>query len=286
MSYRVILLPLFGQEADRSAIEAALTVAHRHEAEVIALFCRVDPGDIVPFIGEGVSPAVIQQLADAAREETDRQRVQARRALETACAAAKVAIVDGAGAGRRHVRWLEATGDRAEIVMAHGKLSDLLVFSRPGAGSDSERPVIEAALLGSGRPLLLVPPEAAAGPGHIVAVAWNGSLEAARAVSGAMPFLEGAATTHILTAATRKTDVARAAELAAYLERHDVTVERHVLEPGNAPVGAALLERALEVGADLLVQGGYGRSRLREMVLGGVTHHVLGHARLPVLIAH
>ena len=254
MSYRVILLPLFGQEADQWAIEAAL--------------------------------GVIQQLSDAAREEMDRQRAAARQALEAICETAGRTLVDGRNGGARQVRWLEVTGDRSETIMTQGRLSDLVVFTRPSEENESERHVIEAALLGSGRPLLLVPPEGAKSIGHAVAIAWNGSLEGARAVAGAMPFLEASITTHVLTATTRKTDPARSADLAAYLERHGVPVERHPVDPKGGSVGAALLARAVELGADLLVMGGYSRSRFREMVLGGVTHHVLGHARLPVLIAH
>jgi nucleotide-binding universal stress UspA family protein len=286
MSYQVVLLPLFGSDADKGAIEAALAVARRFETEVLASFCRVDPGDIVPFIGEGVSPAVVQQLADAARDETDRQREMAREALERACEAAGQTIVEGRDGGAGRVRWLEVTGDRSEVVMAQGRLSDLVVFARPEATSDAERAVVETALLGSGRPILLVPPDGAESFGHNLAVAWNGSMEAARAVAGAMPFLEASITTHILSAPTGKTDAAGSADLALYLERHGVPVERHVVEPGDEPVGAALLTRATELSVDLLVLGGYSRSRFREMVLGGVTHHVLGHARLPILIAH
>lgn len=286
MSYRAILLPLFGQEGDARAIEAALAVANRFEAAIDALFCRVDPSDVVPFIGEGVSPAVIQQLTDAAREEMDRQRGIARRMLESACQAGGYSVGEERAGGARTVRWLEATGDRSEIVMHAARLSDLVVFARPLEPDDAERHVVEATLLGGGRPLLVVPPVWSGSIGHTVAVAWNGGLEAARAVAAAMPFLEASSTAHILTADTAKTRFEQSADLAAYLAQHGVPAERHALRSSGEPVGAAILARAAEAGADLLVLGGYSRSRFREMVLGGVTRHVLAHAALPVLIAH
>lgn len=286
MSYRVINLPLAGSGRDAVAIEAALAVARRFEAQLVALFVRVDPSAVVPFIGEGVSPAVIQQLSDAAREETDRQRDTARRMLEQACAGAGFKIADeGAGSGRP-VRWMDVSGERGDLVMKQARLADLTVFARPADDETTARSVVEATLLGSGRPILLVPEGWSGSIGHAVAVAWNGGLESARAVGAAMPFLETAVTTHILTAATAKTAFEVSADLAAYLDQHGVPAERHAVKIEGTSVGAALLRRAEEAGADLLVLGGYSRSRFREMVLGGVTHHVLHHARLPLLLAH
>jgi nucleotide-binding universal stress UspA family protein len=286
MSFRVIHLPLGGKVRDAVAIEAALAITRRFEAQLTALFVRVDPSEVVPFIGEGVSPAVIQQLTDAAREETARQRDAARQMLEDACASAGFGIADESAGSGRAVRWLEVSGDRGDLVMKQARLADLTVFARPAEDETTARDVIEATLLGSGRPVLLVPEDWSGSIGHRVAVAWNGGLESARAVNAAMPFLEAADATHVLTARTAKTAFEVSADLAAYLSQHGVSVERHAVKSDGTSVGAALLRHAVEAGADLLVLGGYSRSRFREMVLGGVTHHVLHHARLPVLLAH
>lgn len=286
MSYRVILLPLIGSEREASVIEAVLAVAHRFEAEVVALFPRIDPTDVVPFIGEGVSPAVVQQLSDAAREEMDRQRNESRERLERACESAGLTIAESGAARGRTVRWIEATGDRADLVTRQARLADLTFFASPGETETTARGIVEATLLNSGRPVLLVPSGWSGSIGHSPAVAWNGGLESTRAVHAAMPFLEAAVTTHILTAVTSKTAFEASADLAAYLERHGVAAERHSVRAEGTSVGEALMRRAGEVGADLLVLGGYSRSRFREMVLGGVTHHVMHHARLPILLAH
>ena len=143
------------------------------------------------------------------------------------------------------------------------------------------------------RPLLLVPERAEAGAqtgapqaiGKVVALAWNGSAEAARAVAGALPLLHNAEEVHILTAASPRTDVERADGLARYFGWQGLSCERHAMYPSDQ-VGAALLAKARELRADLLVMGGYGRSRLSELVFGGVTRTVLGQYHLSILLAH
>jgi nucleotide-binding universal stress UspA family protein len=101
-----------------------------------------------------------------------------------------------------------------------------------------------------------------------------------------MPFLRRAGTVHILTAATSITSAEEAGRLADYLAWHGIQARINTIEPANEPVGSALMTRASELGADFLVMGGYGHSRMREMILGGVTRYVLAHPGLPVLMAH
>jgi nucleotide-binding universal stress UspA family protein len=133
--------------------------------------------------------------------------------------------------------------------------------------------------------VLVAPPKAPAKLGGTVAIAWNGSAQAARAVEGALPFLAGAKVT-VLTAAEKDEFVAAPAELSAYLAWHGVSASTATVEADSDAAGEALLAEAGKLGADLLVMGGYGHSRVREVILGGVTYHVLGNAEIPVLMAH
>ena len=119
-----------------------------------------------------------------------------------------------------------------------------------------------------------------------MAIAWNDGAEAARAVAGALPFLEAAETVHVLSAETWRMRADVSLDLVRYLEWRNIACPRHAVTSECEPVGAALLDAAAGIGADLLVMGGYGRTRLSELVLGGVTRHVLAHSRLPVLISH
>jgi len=101
-----------------------------------------------------------------------------------------------------------------------------------------------------------------------------------------MPFLRRAATVHILTAQSARTTGEEATQLADYLAWHGIHAGIQMVKPNDEPVGSAVVTRASELGADFLVMGGYGHSRVREMILGGVTRYILTHPSLPVLIAH
>lgn len=291
MSLRVVTVPLFDTDADEIALGAGFDIARRFEAHLVGLFVRADPQDAVPLIGGGVSQRVMDELIRATAAETDRRRDGAKARFETARTAAKVPVADAPpGPGTVTARWREVTGRRERVIPEAARLADLTVFGRAGGEGEPHpelRAAFEATLLGCGRPLLLVPPGAPEHIGHNLAVAWNGSAEAAAALAGAMPFLERAVNVHLLTAETRRVPADVSIGVAEYLEWHGVPYERRPVEiKGGESEGVALLRAAGEVGADLLVMGGYGRTRLSEMILGGVTRHVLTHAHVPVLMAH
>jgi nucleotide-binding universal stress UspA family protein len=172
------------------------------------------------------------------------------------------------------------------LLAGEGRLSDLIVVAGvrgERAGEVEER--FATALLHAARPVLLLPERGIEDSPRTIAIAWNGSAEATRALSGALPLLLNADRLHVLTAATPRTRVESGAALAEYLGWHGLIGEVHPMYPEDE-VGSALLARAAELQADLLVMGGYSRSRMRERIFGGVTQHVLEHHDLPVLIAH
>jgi nucleotide-binding universal stress UspA family protein len=289
MSIRVVLIPLFGSESDSFCLRSGLAVAQRFGAHAEGLFVRVDPADVIPAIGEGVSPAVVMQLTQAAAAEMERQSAAARGAFEVAFEESGIALADSPGQGAAaSARWIGLTGHRDEMIPRRARVSDLTVLARPHEEAPPElNAVLEATLFGAGRPLLIVPPGGAREFGRTIAIAWNGGTEAARAVGWALPFLDEAGAVHCLTAQTRRTKADVAADLTDYLAWRGIACERHaVAAEEREPAGAALLRIASEIGADLLVMGGYGRTRLSELVLGGVTRHVLAEAELPVLISH
>jgi nucleotide-binding universal stress UspA family protein len=289
MSMRVVLIPLFGSQSDVLCLTAGLGLAQRFGAHVDGLFVRIDPIDVVPALGDGVSPAIIMQLTEAATQEIARQSTAARRALEGACKQAGIALGDTPGQGKAaSARWIELTGRRDELIPGKARVSDLAVLPRPQDQAPLELgAVLEATLFGAGRPLLVVPPSGAPAPGNTIAIAWNGGTQAARAVGWALPFLESAGAVHCLTAPSRRTSADVGSDLADYLGWRGIACQQHAVAAREGEtVGAALLRIASEVGADLLVMGAYGRTRLSELVLGGVTRHVLAEAEVPLLISH
>lgn len=286
MSIRIILTPLFGDDADAAAAQAAFAVTRRFDAHVEGLFARIDPLDVIPIVGEGVSPAILDELTRAAEAEMDKRANAAKAHFEAARTAAGVALADRPPApGGSSARWSEVTGRRDELIPRKARVSDLVVFGAQPSDSPELGGAIETTLVAGGRPLLLAP-KGVQTIGERVAIAWNDSAESARALAFALPFVEAASTVHVLTAETWRTPFEVTEDVADYLEWRGIQCERRSVATEDEAVGAALLRAAGEAGADLLIMGGYGRSRLRELVLGGVTRHVLTHAQLPVLLAH
>ncbi len=286
MGYRTILVPMLG--TDTAALHAALSVARRFDGHVVALFVRPSAGDFIPVVSEAVSAAQIEEMLRVSEQAIEARCVAAKSGFEALCAENDVPLADQPpGPGRVSAQWCETTGRPDGVFPRRAILSDLVVFGRPTADTVPDpRATIEATLLAGGRPLLLAPPELPDGVGHTVAIAWNGRVEAGRALAAALPLIEAAGAVHLLTAETPRTSIQVGAEAADYLQGRGGAAERQSVDVADEPVGAALLRAATAVGADLLVMGGYGHGRLREYVLGGVSRHVLSHAHLPVLLAH
>lgn len=277
---------MFGDDADEAAAQAAFAVARRFDAHVVGLFVRIDPLDTIPIVGEGISPVIIDDLTNAAEAEMDRRASAAKTHFEAARSAAGVALVETAPAPTgSSARWSEVTGRRDEVIPRKARVSDLIVFGAQPADSPELGGAIETTLVGSGRPVLLAP-KGVQTIGDRIAVAWNDSSESARALASALPFIENARAVQVLAADTWRTRFEATEELADYLAWRGIDCERQAVEVGDDEVGAALMQAAIGANADLLVMGGYGRSRLRELVMGGVTRHVLTNTRLPILFAH
>lgn len=287
MPLKTILVPVTGADSDPVALSAAFAVARDFGSHVETLFVNLDARDAVPMLGEGMSGAMVEEIMRAAETESARARRVARRHVDAAAAAASVSFAEAScGVEMPTVRWQEVTGRPDEAVPAESRLADLVVFARRGLDDGQQLAVVEATLLNGGRPLLLVPSAVPEDFGGTVAVAWNGNAEAARAAAGALPFLLNADAVHVITAETAVTRAAAGSRFVDYLAWHGVNARLTLLKPGSEAVGKALTQTALNLGCSLLVMGGYGHSRMREMILGGVTRYILGNAALPVLMAH
>ncbi|MGI9498682.1 MAG: universal stress protein [Geminicoccaceae bacterium] len=289
MAIRVLLAPLFHSPEDRRTLDTAFILADRFQSHVDALLVQPDPVDTIPMVGEGVSADTIKQLMESSKVALDQQRQATKAIFIEACKEADIAMVESGAmsSGQPSVAWREATGQSEDMVPEKALFSDLVVFA--GAWSEMApalRPTFEAVLLKARRPILIASTEPQEHIGHNVAIAWNGTPEAKSALAAAMPFLESAVAVHLLTAASPKTDAETIDEAADYLAWHGIGSDVHMLEAGSEPVGEALMQKASAIGADLLVMGGYGHARLRERILGGVTHHIVNHPELPILLAH
>ncbi|NQU56142.1 MAG: universal stress protein [Rhodospirillales bacterium] len=287
MSIKTILVPIDGTETSRTALDVAFMLGRDLPAHVDVLHVATDPKDAVPLLGEGMSAAIIEEMIQLAEREAKERTARAEAMFEDARARNGLAAQATPPAGDEGSTALVQCVGREDVLTAQkGRLVDLVVAARPTAQSDASLAMtINAAIFETGRPVLIAPPNVPETMATKIAISWNGSAEASRAVAAALPLIVRAQKVIIMTAENDKTPSAVAAELAAYLAWHGVSAESHTL-PGGSQVGQVLLEDCKVVGADLLVMGAYTHSRMRQLILGGVTKHVLASADLPVLMTH
>jgi len=288
MTLRKILVPLTGGSRDKTALAAAMAVAISHKSYVEGLFIRPDPSEALPFMGEGVSGAVVQDIITAAKDAANQAAERAQTSFAEAAVEAGITIVTKpCPPGDPCARLLEATGPFDEIVSYRSRLADLVVFlagkEERGAGVSE---ALQACLMDAGRPILLAPETAPKSVGTNVIIGWDGSVEAAHAVTAARSFIGQADKVEILNVEKGEMDPAIADMLGDYLELHGVESTEHIIDAGSRAIGEVMLEQAGNSGCDLLVMGGYGHSRIRELLLGGVTRFIISHATVPVLLAH
>ncbi|HYD98392.1 MAG TPA: universal stress protein [Alphaproteobacteria bacterium] len=273
MSFKTVLAPLSGDGGDAVALRAALAVAQRSGGRVEAVALMADPRDTVAIAGREAAAVAMELLHDAEAELERRRKAAAQHVQEAL----------RAGIPTERLAFREAVGQPERELVKAARFADLVVLGRAGDPTPTGILLAEAALLDGGRPVLLMPPVGDLPERPRIAVAWDGSTTSNRAVDAALPLLASASTVHLLVADGGMG--ADAAQMVRHLADRGVRAEAVVFEPRDR-VGPELLARAAELDSDLLVMGGYGHSRLREMVLGGVTRHVLQHADLPVLLAH
>jgi nucleotide-binding universal stress UspA family protein len=190
--------------------------------------------------------------------------------------------------------WRVREGEPGEMAILHARYADVTIVGQPDPESDdlgSASDLPERVALGAGRPVLVVPYAGSFSTvGQRVLVAWNAGREATRAVNDALPLLEGAAKVTVLAINPRGGlhghGEVPSADLALHLARHGVRAEASSLKSEDVDVGALLLSQAADLGADMIVMGAYGHSRLRELALGGATREILRSMTVPVLLSH
>lgn len=179
----------------------------------------------------------------------------------------------------------EIVGREPDVVANQARLADLIVVPHPAAyKEDSSSDALHAVLFDSAKPVLIAPRTAPSALGNRICLGWNGTAESAAAVMTALPWLQRAQAIRVLWSEDYQRRGPLAPDLEQYLAVHDITADRRAFRPVNNAVGAGLLAAAQEFDCDLLVMGAYSHSRLRQMILGGVTRHVLENATVPVMM--
>lgn len=288
MSFKKIVVPLTGAEADRAVLAAAFAVARPFAGHVEAVFILPDPGEAVPFVGMPISPEVVQQVIESAGFIAQSALSAARANLETAAKEAGVALVDApAPAETVTCSFCEMQGGFLSGLAEAAKLADLLVFgpSTTEGGPDISGAFIET-LTRSARPVLLAPDAGVVDLLPKIVIGWDGSTAAAHALTASLPLLALAGSVEICSVQEVAEDSDLVDAPVAYLKLHGIVANSKVIDPAGAAPGEVLLHAAESAGATLLVLGGYGHSRLTETLFGGTTVHIAAHATIPLFMVH
>jgi nucleotide-binding universal stress UspA family protein len=268
-----------------SVLESAWLVARRFGSYIEGLHMRPGQPDVIAAGADGFVAAAPDLIAGFERDSRDRAE-RARSTFEAFMqqrGLGRTANADGISAD-----WRLETSTGPSALGSWSRVFDLICLGRPT--DDAVAPsmaALETALFESGRPLLVAPPKAPASIGDNVVIAWNGSTETARTLTMAMPFVLAAREVTVLTVQKGMVQGPSGAELAHNLRRHGLEVAwKDVPSSDSRGAGEAMHEEAVALGADLLVKGAYTQSRLRQMIFGGATIHLLQHATVPMLMAH
>ena len=276
---KTILIPTEDHDAMPAVLEAARIVARTFDS-------YMEGFAVHPAAGTYVAVEPVSSLAISGAYEHDAELAsQARTIFENFMRSHDVTAASGDAGGYAY-GWPRTEAEDDLFIGSYGRLFDLIALGRPGRAAQNPRmPPLEAALFDSGRPALIVPPAVPTTIGRNVLVAWNRSTEQATTNAFALPLLQRAEQVTVLEVEGGTTPGPSAEQAATHLRRNGIKATALTKKPGGRSVGEAVLDHAASIGADLLVKGAYTQSRLRQMMFGGATRHILAHANLPVLMA-
>jgi nucleotide-binding universal stress UspA family protein len=281
---KTILIPSEDHDAMPAVLEAARLIARQFDSYMEGFGVRPSLGTymtVEPVSGIAISSAFDDDTAKQVRGEFEsfmKSHGVPRAAREE-------------GPAVFSYDWPRDEPAEDHFIGDHGRAFDLIVLGRPGPEPQNPRmPPLEAALFESGRPVLIMPPSVPRSLGRNVLVAWNDSTEQAHTNAFAIPLLRRADKVTVLMVEGGAASAASCEAAAGHLRRNGVNAAALIVKPGKRTSGEAtgevILEQAASLGCDLLVKSAYTQSRLRQMIFGGATRHILGAAALPIFMAH
>jgi nucleotide-binding universal stress UspA family protein len=280
MTIKDMLVHVDGSKSAAGRFAAAIDLAQASAAHVTGLCLAVEPPVPATILGV-MPPELLTSQRAAIREQAEAAASQFRLAVERAGLPCECRIVQ------------VADFDAVEVFVRHARHADLVIVGQadPAEFTPLGSRFPADAVMGSGRPALVVPYTGPAPTlGQRALVAWDGGREATRAVNDALPILERARSVIVLSVNPDASDNGArrepGADISLHLARHGVRVTAARTIARDISVGDAILADIADNSIDLLVMGAYGHSRLRELVLGGVTRHLLQHMTVPVLMSH
>lgn len=291
MAFKMILAPIQSGESARQTLAGAYAVASKTNAHIQVLHAQADAKEAVPLLGEGMSGAMIEEMIEIADRDAATRASEARTLFDQFCSEKNIPLIEKPGdtGDKVSASWRELNSREDEVVADAGKAADLIIIAQPNEDDDrSSLMTLHAAVFETGKPVLMVPPEMPQSF-DTAAISWNGTAEAARAVTSAIPLLKLA---NQVTVFAIETDKSRhrtsAEEIVTHLAWHGVNATHRTVLPSyqGQSVGESIAAECQKENADLLVMGAFTHSRLVQIVLGGVTRYVIASSKLPVLMNH
>lgn len=279
---KTILVPTEHNAAMASALDTALLLAQKFASSIEGFALRPAVADLVAMDPDS-------GLTMVAVKENDAEMVrQAEDLFRAFMKEHQVPVNADAAQTTPSFSWVDSAPSGHDFVGSYGRVFDCIVLARPGDEWQSPSMVtLESALFESGRPVLIAPPSSPPSLATNVLIAWNCSTEQARTTADAMPLLRQAQRVTICTVEGATVAGPTGEQMAHSLKINGINAEPITLkQSGKRNAGEVLLAKATELGCDLIVKGAYTQSRLRQMIFGGTTRHILANAKLPVLMAH
>jgi len=281
MTVQKIVIPIRGDGKGENVLAHAAVLARRYGAHVEALHCRPRAEDLLPY-GVPIPAFLRKQIEDSSKSLAD----QEEKTLYDEFIALLGPVGLTLGEGAATASWREAPGKQIDVVKANGRLADLIVVAKPDRDRNLGGNTLKAALFNTGRPVMMCPmrddhPSVLC---DHVAIAWNGSSEAARAVALTESVVTQAREVTVLSGG-EEIHGATAEDLLKYLKARGVDARLDRFDPVDG-VGQTLLKRCADLSADTLIMGAYSDSHERETVFGGNTQTVVDHAEMPVIFVH
>src|SRR6266568_4010540 len=285
-----ILVPTGGSESDGLVFETALAAARLFSAHLRFVHIRISPGEAAvytPHVDFASGPALGDALGQL-ETDTERRSTAAARHVREFCARSLIDILDKpAGAQGVTASWREEESDARQRLMFHARHNDLVVMGRAKRPNGLPPDLIEVLLLGCGRPILLAGATVPRRLTDTIMVCWRETPDAARAVVAATPFLAKAERVVFVGVDEGGGGIADAlSDLASQFRWCGVPTDIQIVAPKGRATSEVLSSAAQACGADLVVMGAYGHSRMRELIFGGCTQAVIRHADRPVLLLH
>lgn len=282
---RKIVIPVRGDGKGDNVFAHAAVLAARYKAHIAVTHCRPRGEDLMPY-GVAVPASLRKLLLSQSADVADQVEQGMREELESLAAKFGVVMSNKNLPDQASAHWIEEQGRQVDVIKRHGRIADLICVAKPDVDRNLGANTLKAALFNTGRPVMMCPMRESS-PVVLcdkIAIAWNGSIEASKAVAATTAVLERASEVVILSGGI-EVNGADSAGLQDYLSTRGVNVRVERFTP-DRKVGKQLMEKSMELNVDTLIMGAYSSSHERETFFGGNTQFIVDHAEFPVILVH